>query len=87
MSRDAGVIRSADGLLRLVDDIDALEIQNGRTAALVAARLVAACALTRTESRGGHFRADASEPEAVPRRTFVRWSDLLPANAWKHAAE
>jgi L-aspartate oxidase len=87
MSRDAGVIRSADGLLRLVDDIDAMEIQNGRTAALVAARLVAACALTRTESRGGHFRADAAEQDAVPHRTFVRWSDLLPANAWKHAAE
>jgi L-aspartate oxidase len=87
MSRDAGVVRSADGLLRLLDEIDGLEAQHGRTAQLAAARLVAACALARTESRGGHFRADATETDAIPRRTFVLWSDLLPAAAWKHAAE
>jgi L-aspartate oxidase len=87
MSRDAGVVRSADGLLRLLDEIGALEALHGRTASLAAARLVAACALARTESRGGHFRADAPQAETGPRRTFVRWSDLLAANAWKHAAE
>ena len=87
MSRDAGVVRSAGGLLRVLDEIDGLEALHGRAAPLAAARLVAASALARTESRGGHFRADASEPDAVPRRTFVLWSDLLPANAWKHAAE
>jgi L-aspartate oxidase len=87
MSRDAGVVRSADGLRRLLDQIDGLEALHGRTAQLVAARLVAACALARTESRGGHFRVDATDPDATPRRTFVHGSDLLPANAWKHAAE
>ena len=87
MSRDAGVVRSADGLLRLLDEIDGLEALHGRAASLAAARLIAACALARTESRGGHFRADAAEPDTIPRRTFVLWSDLLPANAWKHAAE
>jgi L-aspartate oxidase len=87
MSRDAGVVRSADGLLRLLDEIAGLESLHGRTASLVAARLVAACALARTESRGGHFRADATATDAIPRRTFVRWSDLLSANLWKHAAE
>jgi L-aspartate oxidase len=86
MSRDAGVIRSADGLLRLLDEIEALATGHGRSAALVAARLVAASALARAESRGGHFRSDATALDAVPRRTFVRWPDLLPA-AWKHAAE
>jgi L-aspartate oxidase len=84
MSRDAGVVRTADGLLRLLDEIDGLEARHGRTASLAAARLVAACALARAESRGGHFRADAPQAEAHPRRTFVQWSDL---NAWKHAAE
>jgi L-aspartate oxidase len=88
MSRDAGVIRTADGLLRLLGGIEDLEARHGRTAALAAARLVAASALVRTESRGGHFRADARQTDATPRRTFVRWSDLLPAaNAWKYAAE
>ncbi|WP_372784170.1 L-aspartate oxidase [Phenylobacterium sp.] len=87
MSRDAGVVRSAEGLSRLLDEVDGLEARHGRTAALAAARLVAACALARTESRGGHFRADAGESPAVPQRTFVRWSELIAANAWRYAAE
>jgi L-aspartate oxidase len=87
MSRDAGVVRSADGLLRLLDEIDRLESRHGRAAALVAARLTAACALARSESRGAHFRADAAPPDAEPTRTFVRWADLMSAHSWKHAAE
>jgi L-aspartate oxidase len=87
MSRDAGVVRTAYWLARLVDEIDALEALHGRSASLAAARLVAACALRRAESRGGHFRADATSPDTTPRRTFVRWPDLISANAWKHAAE
>ncbi len=88
MSRDAGVIRDADGLLRLLEVIEDLEARHGRTAALAAARLVAASALARTESRGGHYRADATRTDVEPRRTFVRWADLLPAaHSWKYAAE
>ena len=87
MSRDAGVVRSAEGLSRLLDQIDGMEAAHGRAASLVATRLIAACALARTESRGGHFRADGVENTAAPQRTFVRWSDLIAANAWKHAAE
>jgi L-aspartate oxidase len=70
MSRDAGVVRDALSLSRLLGVIDALQAAHGRSAPLVAARLTAACALARTESRGGHFRADA-EGEQAPRRTFV----------------
>ncbi|HEX3888856.1 MAG TPA: L-aspartate oxidase [Phenylobacterium sp.] len=87
MSRDAGVVRSAEGLTRLLDTIDALEARHGRASTLAAARLVAAAALARTESRGAHFRADARAADTVPRRTFVRWADLTPARTWKHAAE
>ena len=88
MSRDAGVIRTGDGLLRLLEVIEDLEARHGRTAALAAARLIAAAALARAESRGGHFRADAPQTDAQGRRTFLRWSDLLPAaTAWKYAAE
>jgi L-aspartate oxidase len=87
MSHDAGVVRDAEALSRLIETLDVLEAAHGRAAALVAARLVASAALARTESRGAHFRSDAGPAEAVPRRTFVRWSDLLAARAWKHAAE
>ena len=44
--RDAGIVRSADGLSRLLDSPHPL------------VRLIARCALTRTESRGAHQRLD-----------------------------
>jgi L-aspartate oxidase len=44
--RDAGLVRDADGLRRLLDDPSPL------------ARLIAACALQREESRGAHARSD-----------------------------
>lgn len=87
MSRDAGVVRSAGSLTRVLEGVDELEARHGRAAALVAARLIAAAALARTESRGAHFRSDATETEAVGRRTFIRWPDVPQANTWKHAAE
>ena len=86
MSRDAGVVRDTAGLNRLLTEIDALEAAYGRAPALIAARLVATCALARTESRGGHFRADAPEPKA-PRRTFVTLADLPAASPFRFAAE
>lgn len=76
MSRDAGVVRDADGLSRLLQLIDALEAAHGRSAPLVAARLVAACALARRESRGGHFRADFPLPAEAAARTFVTLADV-----------
>ena len=86
MSRDAGVVRSADGLTRLLAEIDDLEARHGRGATLAAVRLVAAYALARTESRGGHFRTDAASAEA-PKRTFVHGCDITPADPLKFAAE
>ncbi len=86
MSRDAGVVRTAAGLTRLLGELDALEAADGRAAPLVAARLVAACALARTESRGGHYRADGV-PAQAPRRTFIRWADLPAASSLRYAAE
>ena len=85
MSRDAGVIRDAEGLERLLDTLDALEAKHGRSAPLTAARLVAQAALDRRESRGGHFREDF--PLAVtPARTFVTLSDVARGAA-RYAAE
>jgi L-aspartate oxidase len=70
MSRDAGVIRDADGLERLVAALDAVEATHGPAPTLVAAQLIARAALARQESRGGHFRADFPAT-ALPERTFV----------------
>jgi L-aspartate oxidase len=50
---DAGVIRTAEGLTRLASSPHLL------------ASLVARCALARTESRGGHFRADFPGEDAA----------------------
>jgi L-aspartate oxidase len=47
--RDAGIVRSADGLRRLLESAHPL------------VRAVARCALTRTESRGAHQRLDYPE--------------------------
>lgn len=73
MSRDAGVVRDAAGLTRLLDEIDVLRSLHGQAPSLVAARLIAASALARTESRGAHFRADAA-PAIAPARTFTTWA-------------
>jgi L-aspartate oxidase len=70
MSRDAGVIRDADGLSRLIAGLDVLEAAHGAAPTLVAAQLIARAALARQESRGGHFRADFPAT-ALPERTFV----------------
>src|SRR5581483_834720 len=59
--RDAGLIRNADGLTRLLDAPNEL------------VRLVAESALTRTESRGVHFRDDyPTEDESLTGHLVVR---------------
>ena len=70
MSQDAGVLRDAEGLQRLLTLIDRLEAAHGPCGALIAARLVAACALSRHESRGGHYRSDYPN-QLPPARTLI----------------
>ena len=85
MSRDAGVIRSAEGLTRLLDAIGTMDVVHGPSAPLIAARLVAASALARRESRGGHYRSDFKKSgDAL--RTFVTWDQIEPSSL-KLAAE
>ncbi|GEO84491.1 MULTISPECIES: L-aspartate oxidase [Alphaproteobacteria] len=79
MSANAGVIRDADGLKGLIREIVRLESANKRVRfsnMATAAKLIATAALTREESRGGHYRADCPEPvEAFRRRTFMTLKD------------
>jgi len=74
MSRDAGVVRDAAGLSRLIAEIHAMETAHGQAPSLIAARLVAQAALARTASLGAHFRSDGPQ-DASPRRTFVTLSE------------
>ena len=86
MSRDAGVVRDAADLANLLSEIERLEILHGRAGPLVAARLVAQCALDRRESRGGHYRGDFPDP-LPPRRTFVTLAGLKAGDPLSYAAE
>ncbi len=76
MSRDAGVVRDAAGLARLLGQIDQLAARHGWALPLVAARLVAQPALAREESRGAHYRADFPQTAAHARRTLVTLAEL-----------
>ncbi len=82
MSADVGVVRTGRGLtralLRLREIADTAAAGDTQLANMVlAARLITACALLRTESRGGHFRRDYPEPDAVQaQRSFITIGDL-----------
>jgi aspartate oxidase len=71
--RDAGVVRTAEGLERLLANPHPL------------ARLIAMCALARTESRGAHLRAD--HPERDPaldfRHAVVANEDTISWQTWR----
>lgn len=71
MHSQVGVVREARGLAATLDWMDAAFDNVGPARALVAARLIAAGALAREESRGGHYRSDFPETLA-PHRTFIR---------------
>ena len=79
MSDDVGVVRDATGLARALRVIGELERGNPRARfrnMLTAAKLIAAAALARTESRGGHYRSDFPDSDPAWRhRTFITLAD------------
>ncbi|MEO7026229.1 MAG: L-aspartate oxidase [Caulobacteraceae bacterium] len=70
MSAAAGVARNGGSLAELLGWIDR-RVSSGPALPLLAARLIAAAALERRESRGAHYREDFPMSEAVPRHTRV----------------
>jgi L-aspartate oxidase len=71
MSASAGVVRDAAGLAGLLAWIDEQMETHGAANPLAAARLIAAAALAREESRGGHYRSDYPETARDATRTFL----------------
>jgi L-aspartate oxidase len=75
MSADVGVVRDETGLTRALHEIERIEsaaptphLRNMATAAL----MIASAALTRRESRGGHFRSDYPDTDpAQAHRTTI----------------
>ncbi|WP_425088354.1 L-aspartate oxidase [Stappia sp.] len=80
MSAGVGVERTGEGLTATLAVLDALEARCARRSILnmmTAGKVVAAAALLRTESRGGHWRSD--HPELDPdqaHRSFLTMSQV-----------
>jgi len=79
MSSKVGVIRNGEGMKEAVRAIDELERENRShrfANTLTTAKLIAIAALTREESRGGHYRSDfPEEREEWQHRTFISLED------------
>ena len=76
MTAHCGVLRNATGLNTLMGIIENLIDQVGHANPLIAARLIAAGALAREESRGGHSRTDFTDETSPPRSTYITY-DML----------
>lgn len=70
MSDDVGVVRDAAGLTRALAAMSVLEQPTPDALPLLTARLIAASALARHESRGGHYRSDY--PDTLPEPAHTR---------------
>ncbi len=81
MSEDVGVVREAKGLKHALEALREIEAEAAGDAVVsnmaLTARLIAAAALVRKESRGGHFRSDYPQAQArLAKRTFMTLADL-----------
>jgi len=79
MTRLVGLERDEAGLAEALTVINQVERAGGAEPALLnmtaAAKLVTAAAMTRHESRGGHFRTDYPKTNTAAQRTFMTLGD------------
>lgn len=85
MTDGVGVVREARGLraaLRLIAEIEAGARNEAERNMTATATLIAAAALVRTESRGGHFRSDYPNPDpGMARRSRISLSEAMAIRA------
>jgi len=79
MTRDVGLERDEVGLKSALATIEAIERAGAGEPALLnmtaTAKIVTVAALARRESRGGHFRSDYPQTNAVAKRSFLTLAD------------
>ena len=71
MSADCGVLRNKASLTSLLNWVTSQSVTGPAPSALLAARLIVMAALSREESRGGHFREDFTTTEPHARRSYL----------------
>lgn len=76
MSLNCGVVRNATGLTKLLNMIKDMKADCGAARPLVTAEIMVESALSRKESRGGHYRDDYPETDPQNARQFVSPKDL-----------
>jgi L-aspartate oxidase len=86
MTDKVGVLRDAEGLSAALAEIARLERAEAQSETFAnmcaTATLIAACALQRRESRGGHFRTDFPEPDpAQASRSHMTLAEALKIRA------
>ncbi len=85
MTRNVGLERDETGLKSALATIEAVERAGAGEPALLnmttAAKIVTAAALARHESRGGHFRSDYPQTDAVAKRSFLILTDAEKISA------